>query len=106
MGKTEDERDLRAEQALAVWAEAITNPATRGEFAKDKRGTIDKTLKANNRSINDLPQEVVDFLTGLSAQELQTLANLQATMVGVRGKGFNSLSTRVLVNPPFTLAKL
>jgi hypothetical protein len=106
MGKAEDERDLRAEQALAIWAEAITDATTRGDFANDKHGTIDKTLKANNRSIDDLPKDVVDFLTGLSAQELQTLANLQATMVGVRGKGFNSLSTRVQVNPPFTLAKL
>jgi len=106
MTKPDDERDLRAQQALAIWAEAITEPATRERFGEDPRRAMEEALAKFDRSLRDLPDDVVDFFAGLSLEELQTLANLQTTMVAVREQGFTSLSDTVLLDQIFTLCKL
>jgi hypothetical protein len=106
MEQEKDSREQRALEALAIVAEAITEPRTRDRLNKDLRSTLSDVLAREKRDVDDLPEEVLEFFANLSEEELETLAKLQTTMTGLRGKGFASLSDEVEVNPLFTLAKL
>lgn len=102
----EGTRDQRALEALAIVATALEEPKARQRIKSDRRAGITHALAREKREITDLPEEVVAFFEGLSDDELETLAKLQATMAGVRDKGFPSLSEEVEVNPFHTLGKL
>jgi hypothetical protein len=106
MEQEKDSREQRALEALAIVAEAITEPRTRDRLNKDLRSTLSDVLAREKRDVDDLPEEVLEFFANLSEEELETLAKLQTTMTGLRGKGLASLSEEVEVNPLFTLAKL
>jgi hypothetical protein len=102
----DDGKDRRALEALAILADAITDSGTRRRIHEDPRKAIEEALAKDDRSIGDLPDDVVAFFEKLSKEELKTLADLQETMAGVRDKGFPSLSEVVEVNPSYTVSKL
>jgi hypothetical protein len=106
MSSNREERDQRALEALAIWAEAITDPATRRRFERNPEETIDAALQERGHSIADLPDAVVEFFLELSVAELKTLATLQTTMVAVRDQGFTSLAEDVEVFSAATVSKL
>jgi hypothetical protein len=103
---SDEDKDRRALEALAILAQAITEAATRRRFQENPRDAIEEALAKDGRSIGDLPDDVVAFFEKLSKEELKTLADLQETMAGIRDKGFPSLSEVVEVNPSYTLGKL
>ena len=106
MEQEKDPRDQRALEALAIVAEAITEPKTRDRLRKDLRTTLSEELGRHNRDVDDLPNEVLEFFASLSEEELEALAKLQSTMTALKEQGFASLVEEVEVNPRFTLAKL
>jgi len=106
MEQEKDPRDQRALEALAIVAEAITEPKTRDRLRKDLRTTLSEELRRENRDVDDLPNEVLEFFASLSEEELEALAKLQSTMTSLKEQGFASLVEEVEVNPRFTLAKL
>jgi hypothetical protein len=106
MEQEKDPRDQRALEALAIVAEAITEPRTRDRLRKDLRATLSEELRRENRDVDDLPDEVIEFFASLSEEELEALAKLQSTMTALKEQGFASLVEEVEVNPKFTLAKL
>jgi hypothetical protein len=73
---------------------------------KNLRTTLSEELRRENRDVDDLPNEVLEFFASLSEEELEALAKLQSTMTALKEQGFASLVEEVEVNPRFTLAKL
>jgi hypothetical protein len=61
---------------LARFANAITDPAVRRAFDSDPLGTLDR----EGVSVDALPEEVRDFITDLSYEELRLLARVQKVM--------------------------
>jgi hypothetical protein len=70
-----------AAYALGLFADAITDDATRRRFADDFDGTLKEVLERGGAKPEDLPKGVREFLHGLSYDKLGVLADLQKTMV-------------------------
>ena len=62
--------------ALATFANLITNPHQRREFTRDPLGT----LAANEVDVEQLSPSVREFLSDLSYEELRLLAKMQTAM--------------------------
>ena len=89
-----------ARRALARIAEGIADPAT-----KPAPGQVAAFLNQVFQGIQNLPQEVQDefhaLFDNLTGPELDMLATMQATMVRLHGKGYDTLADKF--NP--TVAK-
>jgi hypothetical protein len=70
-----------AAYALGVFADAIQSAETRQKFVENFDRTLKEVLEDKGAKKEDLPQEVRTFLNGLSLDQLDLLAELQATMV-------------------------
>jgi hypothetical protein len=66
-----------AKQALAVFADAVTDAEWRARFAKDPDGA----LAERNVAPGDIPDNVMDFLKSLSEEELQLVGRLGSVMI-------------------------
>jgi hypothetical protein len=65
--------------ALAVFAAAIADPATRRALAHGET-TVAEIITAGGKNPDDLEPGVQDFLRDLSLEELRFLSRMQTTM--------------------------
>jgi hypothetical protein len=73
-----EEQDLRpAKEALAAFADAVTDAEWRAQFAKDPDGA----LSERGISGGDIPGNVMDFLRSLSEEELDLVGRLGSVMI-------------------------
>jgi hypothetical protein len=72
----DDDRRAAARDALGAFADAVSNAQWRGQFAADPDGA----LAARDIRKDDIPDEVLGFLKGLSEEELRLVASLGSVM--------------------------
>jgi hypothetical protein len=75
-----EDKAHKAQKALAIVAEVISDPDKRRAVAERPEETLSHELRQQGASFDDLPEPVQQFFADLTYEELRVLARLQATM--------------------------
>jgi hypothetical protein len=96
--------------ALALFAEAVADPAKRREAARDPLKLMKDALREHGRNFDELEPDVQDafisLFSDLSYGELRVLGRLQSKLVAVDPEHTLGLTEIVEVGSVATLAKL
>lgn len=120
MGGLIDPRDRIALEALAVFANAITDEGRRGRIATRDPEELSAVLleqfldeagesgeEKAEEWLRNVPEQLIEFFMNVSdPEQLATLAHLQTTMTVTLKDDFPSLSKEVVIDDPASLGKL